>query len=43
VTRSKFLFAEGVLQNRSGVIHVKASRLMPLADQMLEVRSHDFH
>ncbi len=43
VTRSKFIFAEGILQNRSGVIHVKASHLTPLADQMLEVTSHDFH
>jgi hypothetical protein len=25
------------------VIHVKASRLLALSDQTLEVRSHDFH
>jgi error-prone DNA polymerase len=43
VTRTKFMLAEGVLQNRSGVIHVKAARVAPLSDQMLEVRSHDFH
>ncbi len=43
VTRSKFIFAEGILQNKSGVIHVKALRLRPLTDQMLKVTSHDFH
>ena len=43
VTRSKFLLVEGPLQNQDGVIHVKASRLLPLSDQTLEVRSHDFH
>lgn len=43
VTRSKFILAEGILQNQDGVIHVKASRLQPLSDQTLEVRSHDFH
>lgn len=43
VTRSKFLLAEGPLQNQEGVIHVKAARLTALSDDMLEVRSHDFH
>jgi len=43
VTRSKFILAEGLLQNQDSVIHVKASRLHPLTDQTLEVRSHDFH
>jgi error-prone DNA polymerase len=43
VTRSKFLLVEGPLQNQDGVIHVKASRLLPLSDQTLEVSSHDFH
>jgi error-prone DNA polymerase len=43
VTRSKFILAEGSLQNQDGVIHVKASRLLPLSDQALEVRSHDFY
>ena len=43
VTRSKFILAEGSLQNQDGVIHVKASRLLPLSDQALEVSSHDFH
>ena len=31
VTRSKFLLVEGALQNQDGVIHVKATRLAPLA------------
>ncbi len=43
VTRSKFLLAEGRLQNQDGVIHVKANYLLSLSDQALEVRSHDFH
>jgi error-prone DNA polymerase len=43
VTRSKFLLVEGMLQNQDGVIHVKAEGLMALADNRLEVWSHDFH
>jgi error-prone DNA polymerase len=43
VVRSKFLLAEGVLQNQDGVIHVKAMRLSALSDSAMELRSHDFH
>lgn len=43
VTRSKFLLVEGPLQNQDNVIHIKATRLTPLSDRALEVRSHDFH
>lgn len=43
VTRSRFLLVEGLLQNQDNVIHVKATRLTPLSDRALEVRSHDFH
>jgi error-prone DNA polymerase len=43
VTRSRFLLAEGPLQNQDNVIHVKATRLTALSDRALEVRSHDFH
>jgi error-prone DNA polymerase len=43
VTRSKFILAEGLLQNQDGVIHVKATHLQSLSDQTLEIRSHDFH
>jgi error-prone DNA polymerase len=43
VTRSKFLFAEGLLQNQDGVIHVKATRLLELSSSDLDLRSHDFH
>lgn len=43
VTRSRFLLVEGVLQNQDSVIHVKATRLIPLSDRALEMRSHDFH
>src|SRR3984885_9571566 len=43
VTRSKFILAEGPLQNQDGVIHVKATHLRTLSDLSLEVHSHDFH
>jgi len=43
VVRSKFLLAEGLLQNQDGVIHVKAQRLSTLGDGAMEMRSHDFH
>jgi error-prone DNA polymerase len=43
VTRSKFLVAEGSLQNQDGVIHVKARHLRSLSDLELDIRSHDFH
>lgn len=43
VTRSKFLLAEGPLQNQDGVIHVKAVRLIALIDHAMELQSHDFH
>jgi error-prone DNA polymerase len=43
VIRSKFILAEGPLQNQDGVIHVKATHLQSLSDQTLQVRSHDFH
>jgi error-prone DNA polymerase len=45
VTRSKFLLAEGVLQNQDGVIHVKAMRLSVLADAGLDhhIQDHSWH
>jgi error-prone DNA polymerase len=43
VTRSKFIRAEGSLQNQEGVIHVKAVRLIALSEEGLEIHSHDFH
>jgi error-prone DNA polymerase len=43
VTGSKFILAEGPLQNQDGVIHIKATHLQLLTDLALEVRSHDFH
>ncbi len=43
VTRSKFIRADGPLQNQEGVIHVKATRLVELSEDGLEVRSHDFY
>jgi error-prone DNA polymerase len=43
VTRSKFLLVEGPLQNKDGVIHIKATRLVALSDSALDLRSHDLH
>jgi error-prone DNA polymerase len=43
VTRARFLLVEGPLQNQDNVVHVKAARLTPLADNSVDVRSHDFH
>jgi error-prone DNA polymerase len=43
VTRSRFLLAEGMLQNLDDVIHVRATKLTELPDQALEIHSHDFH
>lgn len=43
VSRAKFLMVEGMLQNQDGVIHVRASGLMPLEHAVIDVRSHDFH
>ena len=43
VSRAKFILAEGILQNQDGVVHVKAQSLRAMSDQMLPVRSHDFH
>jgi error-prone DNA polymerase len=43
VIRSKFICAEGLLQNQEGIIHIKAVRLVALSEEGLEVRSHDFH
>jgi error-prone DNA polymerase len=43
VTRSKFLFVEGLLQNKDNIVHVKAVRLLELSGEGLEPSSHDFH
>ena len=43
VTRSKFLMAEGQLQNQDGVVHVKAAKLITLSVNVEEIHSHDFH
>lgn len=43
VTRAKFLIVKGKLQNTDGVVHVKASHLTALSDDILELSSHDFH
>ena len=43
VTRARFLLVEDPLQNQDKVIHVRAARVLPLADNAMEVRSHGFH
>ena len=45
VTRSKFIMAEGVLQNQDGVVHVKALHLSVLSDAVLEgyVQDRSWH
>jgi error-prone DNA polymerase len=43
VTRSRFLLIEGPLQNQDGVIHVKATRIVPLKITSAPIRAHHFH
>jgi error-prone DNA polymerase len=42
VSRGKFLI-KGKLQNEDSVVHVKASRVLLLAANEIEMRSHDFY
>jgi error-prone DNA polymerase len=43
VSRGKFLLIEGKLQNEDSVAHVKALRVLLLAANEIEMRSHDFY
>ncbi len=43
VTRGRFLFVEGKLQNEDGVVHVRADAIKVYAMGAMEVPSHDFH
>jgi error-prone DNA polymerase len=38
-----FLWVEGTLEHREGVISVRAGRLHPLGHRLRQVPSHDFH
>jgi error-prone DNA polymerase len=38
-----FLWVEGTLEHREGVISVRAGRLHPLHHRLRQVPSHDFH
>jgi error-prone DNA polymerase len=38
-----FLWVEGALEHREGVISVRAGRLHPLSHRLRQVPSHDFH
>ena len=43
VARSKFILAEGALQNQDGVIHIMASRQHSISDQTMDLQYHVFH
>ena len=43
VTRGRFLFVEGKLQNEDGVVHVRAEAVQVFEMGAMEVSSHDFH
>ena len=43
VTRGRFLFVEGKLQNEDGVVHVRADAIKIYEMGAMEVPSHDFH
>lgn len=43
VLHERFVFIEGVLQNKDNVIHVKAEKIMPLAALDIQTYSRDFH
>jgi error-prone DNA polymerase len=43
VTRSKFLVAEGILQNQDGVFHIKTACLWESFHGPFNMQSHDFH
>ncbi len=43
VTRGRFLFIEGKLQNEDGVVHVRADSVAVFDMGGVEVRSHDFY
>ena len=43
VTRGRFLFIEGKLQNEDGVVHVRADAVRVFEMGAMEVSSHDFH
>jgi DNA polymerase III alpha subunit len=40
---TSFSWWRGRSQKQDGVVHVKATRLIPLSNSGLELRSHDFH
>lgn len=43
VTRERFLFIRGKLQNEDGVVHVRADLVQSFKIGAIDVRSHDFH
>ena len=43
VLNERFILVCGILQNKEGVVHVKAQRLLPFRTSAAETQSHDFH
>ena len=43
ILHERFVLVEGVVQNRDGVVHVRADRIAPLLVSLVEIASHDFH
>jgi error-prone DNA polymerase len=43
VLHERFVFIEGVLQNKDNVIHVRAERIMPLAALDIQIHARNFH
>lgn len=43
VLHERFVFIEGVLQNKDNVIHVRAEKIMPLAALNVQIPARNFH
>ena len=43
VLHERFVFIEGVLQNKNNVIHVRAEKIMPLKALDIPTHARDFH
>jgi hypothetical protein len=43
VLHERFVFIEGVLQNKDNVVHVRAEKIMPLAVLDIPTHARNFH
>jgi error-prone DNA polymerase len=43
IVATSYLLVEGILQNQSGAVSVKAENVLPLSHTGPQVESHDFH